>query len=41
MLGIQYTAEALKDLKSIGHVAAGKVTTKISAYAVALSNFAN
>jgi mRNA interferase RelE/StbE len=30
---ITYTTAALKDLKSIGHVAAAKVTDKIKAYA--------
>jgi len=41
MLDVQYTSDALKDLRSIGHVAAGRVTDKISAYAAAPSSFLN
>ena len=33
MLNVQYTDEAVKDLRRIGHVAAGKVRDKVSEYA--------
>ena len=38
---IHYTDDALKDLKSIGHVAAGNVIEKIAAFAADPSAFAN
>jgi len=34
MLKVQYTDDALKALKAIGHVGAGRITEKVSAYAV-------
>jgi mRNA interferase RelE/StbE len=41
MLQVRYTDDALKDLKSIGHVAAGKVIEKVAAYAAVPSAFTN
>ena len=41
MLKVQYTDDALKDLQAIGHVAAGRVTEKVSIYAVNPTAFAN
>jgi mRNA interferase RelE/StbE len=41
MMQIQYTIDAFRDLRSIGHVAAGRVTEKISAYAELPASFAN
>jgi mRNA interferase RelE/StbE len=38
---VLYTEDALKDLEAIGHVAAGRVTAKITAYAAAPLAFAN
>jgi len=41
MSHVQYTDDALKDLKTIGHVAASRVTAKVAAYAAAPLAFAN
>jgi mRNA interferase RelE/StbE len=41
MLDIRYTDDALKDLKSIGRVAAKKVMDKIRAYAAHPAGFGN
>jgi mRNA interferase RelE/StbE len=38
---VQYTSDALRDLRSIGHVASGRVTEKISAYAESPLSFVN
>ena len=41
MLDVTYTADALKDLRGMGHVAAGKVRDKVLAYAAKPSAFGN
>jgi mRNA interferase RelE/StbE len=41
MVHVLYTDDALKDLKAMGHVAAGKVTAKVTAFAATPSAFVN
>ena len=41
MLSIRYTEDALKDMRGIGHVAAGRVKDKILAYAANPPAYAN
>ena len=41
MKDVRYTEDALKDMRKLGHVAAGKIEDKILAYAANPSAYAN